>query len=333
MVTKEKGDWDDPLPADLRSTWEKWRSELPGLEKIIIRRCYKPPGFKTASASLHSFSDASDYGYGMVTYLRQVSEDGEVCVSFVMAKSRVVPAKQTTVPRMELTAAVVSAEVTALVKEELDMSLASETYWVDSTITLGYIQNETKRPRTYVANRRNKVRRLTSKESWNYIDTKLNPADYASRGLTVGEVDKVKVWLNAPSMLWEKEDPAERPPLQASIPDDDPEIQPSLTCNAAVLTETNSVLNSLESNHSWDEIKEALATATIFISILRNQREDPTVLVDDISNSEKLILRMLQDKHFYREKECLKSNSRLLKSSSIIKLDPFLDNYSELVVV
>ena len=193
MITKEKGDWDDPLTPELRSAWEKWRAGLPQLEEIKMKRCYKPPGFITEYASLHSFSDACDYGYGMVTYLRQVSVEGDVCVSFVMAKSRVVPAKQTTVPRMELTAAVVSAEVTALVKEELDMPITSESYWVDSTISLGYIQNETKRPRTYIANRQNKILQLTSKEDWNHIDTKVNPADYASRGLTVAEKGKVKV--------------------------------------------------------------------------------------------------------------------------------------------
>ena len=121
----------------------------------------------------------------MVTYPRQVSVEGEVCASFVMGKSRVVPAKQTTIPRMELVAAVVSAEVTALVKEELDMSFDSETYWVDSTIAIGYIQNETKRPRTFVANRQNRILNLTKKDSWNYITSKENPADHASRGLTV----------------------------------------------------------------------------------------------------------------------------------------------------
>ena len=198
QITMLKGDWDDPLPPDLRTAWERWRSQLPQLEKIKMRRCYKPKGFQSETSSLHSFSDASDYGYGMVTYLRQVSKDGETCVSFVMAKSRVVPAKQTTVPRMELTAALVSAEVTAMVEEELDMTLASKSYWVDSTIALGYIQNEKKRLKTYVANCQNKILRLTNKNAWNHIDTKANPADYASRVLAVAEEDNVHVWLNGP---------------------------------------------------------------------------------------------------------------------------------------
>ena len=323
--TKEKAGWNDPLSPILRAAWEKWRAELPQLEKIKIRRCYKPPGFKAVSSSIHSFSDACDYGYGMVTYLRQVSEEGQICTSLVMAKSRVVPIKPTTVPRMELTAAVVSAEVTAMVKEELDMSLESESYWVDSTIALGYIQNETKRARTYVSNRQNKILRLTKKDSWNHIDTKLNPADYASRGLSVNQETEVRTWLNGPEMLLEKDDPSKKPILQVSIPDDDPEIQVSISCNAAVVAETNSVLGFLETQLSWSEMKETLATAYIFMDILHSQRQEPDPTVADILKSEKIILRMLQDKYFSKEKECLKSNKKVLKSSPIIKLDPFLD--------
>ena len=48
-------------------------------------------------------------------------------------------------------------------------------------------------------------------------------------------------------------------------------------------------------------------------------------MVSDTIKAEKVILRMLQEKHFSKEKECLKSNVRVLKSSPIIKLDPFLD--------
>ena len=87
----------------------------------------------------------------------------------------------------------VFAEVTGLVKGALDMTLSSESYWGDSTIAH---PNETKRPRTYVANRQNNKLHLTLKDSWNHIDTKFNPAHYASRGLVVSEEDKVKVWLN-----------------------------------------------------------------------------------------------------------------------------------------
>ena len=286
--TKEKAGWGDLISPELRAIWEKWRAELPQLEKIKMRRCYKPPGFEAVSASIHSFSDACDSGYGMVTYLRQVSKTGEICTSFVMAKSRVVPIKAETMPRMEFTAAVVSAEVTAMAKDELDMTLESESYWVDSTIALGYIQNETKRFRTYVANRQNKILRLTKKESWNKIDTKLNPADHASRGLSVSQEAEVHDWLNGPKMLMESADPSRKPIFQATIPDNDPEIQLSINCNSTIVTETNSVLKFLEM-YDWREMKETLANASTFIDVLHKQRENPELMVADIDKAEKVI--------------------------------------------
>ena len=204
-ITMENSNWDDNLSPDMRASWEKWRKDLPELQQLKIDRCYKPKDFKVLSSSIHSFSDASDYGYGTATYLRQVNEQEEVCVSLVMGKSRVVPSKQTTVPRLELAAALVSTKVTAMVTEELDMGILQSIYWVDSMIVLGYIQNDVKRFRTYVANRAKKIRDQTEKCQWKHISTDYNPADDASRGISVNDLEKVKRWFYGPSLLWERD--------------------------------------------------------------------------------------------------------------------------------
>ena len=81
----------------------------------------------------------------MAAYLRQVDKDGEACVSLVMAKSRVVPTKSPTTPRLELAAALVSAKIGALLLEELDKENLTGRFWVDSKTVLGYIQNDIKR--------------------------------------------------------------------------------------------------------------------------------------------------------------------------------------------
>ena len=109
-ITIENSSWDDVLSPKMRSAWEKWREDLPHLQELKVNRCYKPNNFTATSSSLHSFSDASDYGYGQASYLRQVNVTGNVTVSLVMAKSRVVPSKPRAVPRLELTAALVSKQ-------------------------------------------------------------------------------------------------------------------------------------------------------------------------------------------------------------------------------
>ncbi len=248
-------------------------------------------------------------------------------MSLVMAKSRVVPSKPTTIPRMELTAAVVSAKVTALVKEELDMNLRSDTYWIDSMIVLGYIQNEVRRFRTYVANRQRKILELTGKEQWKHIDTKNNPADYASRGLSVGEEEKVRRWLNGPDVLWETDDPAELPVVQAVLPDDDPEIQHSLSCNAVLCNNGDGVLTILENRiSSWFRMKVVGARVMMFVDLLRKNRESDSISANDVESAEKWILRMLQGRHYSVERRCLKEKKRLPASSKIRSLDPFLDS-------
>lgn len=74
------------------------------------------------------------------------------------------------------------------------MEIDGEYYWSDSTITLGYINNEAETFHTYVANRVHEIINLTCADQWNHIDTKLNPADIASRGATVRQLTESTWW-------------------------------------------------------------------------------------------------------------------------------------------
>ena len=55
-----------------------------------------------------------------------------------MAKSRVAPLKSVTIPRVELPATVLSVKLVNYVKEELTISLNSETFWTDSVVVLHF---------------------------------------------------------------------------------------------------------------------------------------------------------------------------------------------------
>ncbi len=114
-LCRDNCDWDQPLPDTLKQRWETWRNSLMLLRSLRINRCFKPENFGAVkSASVHHFSDASMVGYGQCSYIRLVNEHGVVQCSLVMAKSRVIPLKVVTIPRLELTAAVVSTRVSSL---------------------------------------------------------------------------------------------------------------------------------------------------------------------------------------------------------------------------
>ena len=111
-LCREGVDWDDPVPNEVRTRWEMWRSDLILLNDFGVQRCFRPNNFEVLkSIELHHFSDASTSGYGQCSYLRLVNERDEVHCSFVMGKARVSPLKSVTIPRLELTAALVSVRV------------------------------------------------------------------------------------------------------------------------------------------------------------------------------------------------------------------------------
>ena len=121
-VVHEKKSWNEKVSDQHRMKWQKWKTKLHMLEDVRIPRCLKPPGFgKSVSTTIHNFADASEIGYGVASYMRQVNEKGEVSVSLLMGKSRVSPMAATPIPRLELTAAVTAANISNLINEELDL--------------------------------------------------------------------------------------------------------------------------------------------------------------------------------------------------------------------
>ncbi len=138
--------WDDLLPDDLLLQWEEWKSSFQGLKDFSIPRCYHSPFFDNIVwTELHHFSAASNLGYGACSYLRFKNVKDEVHCSLVMAKARVAPTKIKSIPRLELSAAVVSARMSVMLKAELEMKIDQEYFWTDSQVVLAYVNNEARR--------------------------------------------------------------------------------------------------------------------------------------------------------------------------------------------
>lgn len=93
--------------------------------------------------------------------LKNVTRSGEVQCTLVMEKARVAATKVITIPRLELSAAVVAARTASFLKRELEIQDIQEYYWTDSKVVLGYINNNAKRFHVFVANRIQRIRSST----------------------------------------------------------------------------------------------------------------------------------------------------------------------------
>ena len=106
---------------------------------------YKPTeSGRVASIQLHYFADASSYGYGACSYLRFLDHRGSIRLSFLIGKSRLALMKSVFISRFELTAAVLAVKLAELIRKELDLSLNSSFFWIDSTSVLCCIKTRLK---------------------------------------------------------------------------------------------------------------------------------------------------------------------------------------------
>ncbi|KAJ8333724.1 hypothetical protein SKAU_G00410430 [Synaphobranchus kaupii] len=357
QLCKDRFAWDDEIPEQLGRKWTTWLQELHQLSDVSVNRCVRPVDFgPVATAQLHHFSDASESGYGTVSYLRLSSEDGRVHCSFVMGKSRVAPLKQTTIPRMELTAAVVAVNTDKMLRRELQMDLLNSAFWTDSTTVLKYIENETLRFKTFVANRIATIREATRPQQWKYVNTSVNPSDCASRGLTPTKFMKSLSWFHGPAFLQEPECRWPDRPDELKIERDNSEVRHLATVHLTHAAEDTDAVSKLINHYSsWYRLKRAVAWVFRFKDLLllrcrkkngdlqadpncqmttanQNRHDDKSTLkknvltVECLTRAEMEIIKFSQNQRFHEEISMLKRGSSVKKSSHLIKLDPVIQD-------
>ena len=190
-LCRKKLRWDTAITEQDRIQWFRWLEDLPKLETLQVDRCFKPNNFaEIKNAQLHIFSDGSRVGYGAVAYLRLADVFDRIHCSFIMGKARLAPIHEITIPRLELTAAVISVRLSEIIREELEIETDQVNYWTDSTTVLKCLSNDSKRFHTFESNRLTVIRNGSSVSDRRYINRDDNPADDASKGLRLQEKGK-----------------------------------------------------------------------------------------------------------------------------------------------
>lgn len=135
-------DWDEELPNDMSTAWHKWIKDLEKLRHLSLSRCH--PSYADAQQrQLHTFVDACETAYATAVYWRLIDAKGNVYISLAAAKARVAPLKLTSIPRLELQAAVLGCRLARTVIEEYDHKPDAKIYWSVSKTVLGWLVSRT----------------------------------------------------------------------------------------------------------------------------------------------------------------------------------------------
>ena len=131
------------------------------------------------------------------------------------------------IPRLELTAARVTARLATTVREALKEFGIKKVYmWSDSCTVLNWLERRVQYQQ-FVEHRVKEIEQLTSEAEWRYCQTNQNPADLGTRGKSPVQLSESDLWWKGPPWLISEKWP-EQPHLTKGEEIEDEEIKPAV---------------------------------------------------------------------------------------------------------
>ena len=236
------------------------------------------------------------------------------------------------------------------------MKIDDITYYTDSKVVLGYIQNSSRRFYVYVANRVQLIRRLSNPQQWRYIDTSQNPADLATHRLSAPDLTGSD-WIAGPSFLRSQINVLPKEEEEIPLDVHDPEVRKVLAHTTNIRERRGLGTDRFSRFSSLASLQCAIANLIVVVKeflhrkskpqdrkelmtvTLNNRPRSPTVL--EQQQAIVVIIRATQGETFREElrlqhcahtitkenhRECNRERKRNLKNSALYRLDPFIDD-------
>ncbi|XP_052745323.1 uncharacterized protein LOC128199488 [Bicyclus anynana] len=273
---------------------------------------------------MHCFCDASQRAYGACIYLRSMDQQGQVRVNLLCAKSRVAPASSpTTIPRLELSGALLAAEMSSTVIQALRCKIARIVYWTDSSIVLAWLRVGSKNLKTFVANRVATIRELTETTSWHHVSTSHNPADLVSRGVDPKEVANCDLWWHGPAFLSLSESQWPLSQFQPNIKTSD---LPEVKAHVAETTDAEISSFNIERYSKLKTLQYIFGYVNRFLHNCQNTKNklSGSLSASELTNALNKLIYISQLESFPKEYDALIKKRSLNPKSNIVSLNPFI---------
>ncbi|XP_054259893.1 uncharacterized protein LOC128984579 [Macrosteles quadrilineatus] len=272
---------------------------------------------------LHGFSDASQSAMAAVVYIKVRSESG-IFVNIVCAKTRVASLKKMSIPRLELTAALMLVRLAKYVRDILDIKSAPLWLWTDSRVTLTWIQNHPSKWKDFVCNRVSIIQETEPLARWRYVPGKENPADCASRGLSPKALVDHKLWWSGPS--WLAEDSVNWPMSSDELAEE--AVSEQRSQKSTYLSQSKSEPDLLSRYSDLNKLLRITAWCRRFINRLKkidSIEHTPYLTPKELNDSLLLWTGIVQLEAFNEDLKQLTNQKPINKLSKLRNFTPFLD--------
>ncbi|XP_036148379.1 uncharacterized protein LOC105835230 [Monomorium pharaonis] len=221
------------------------------------------------------------------------------------------------IPRLELCAALLLTQLSDKILKCLTHEAQALFLWTDSTIILAWLQACSRLWTPFVANRAGEIHQLTNIQNWHHIRSQDNPADLLSRGIMPMSLQHSSNWWSGPS--WLSLNQEEWPHFPYDITKENiPERKSTAIATIAI------------SEPFLDFVKRLKINSTEELQASYNKAEP--ILSDETEHASKVIIKVIQKTHFREEIESLATHQAIHKNSTVLRLNPFLDEFGILRV-
>ena len=338
--------WDKELPRDLTDQWNLCKNSVFKLSSLAVPRWIDFKSTETKKVELHIFADASSKAYGTSAYVNVVNNNSKHC-NLVLGKSNTAPMKNklTTIPRLELQAVLLASRIKLTVTQEMDIHIDNIYLWSDSKTVLNYLRNRNTNFGPYII-RCNEIRQNANKVDWNYIPTDLNIADVLSPGILLENPDVLSSWFTGPNFMEEassiynfESSENARNTTKAATANLYQELNTYTSEVKLAVTNTSSLTIFWEYYSSWNKIKRHLAwIMKLKANWLKWKRKEKKrenfnfVTCEELLKSKTYLLKMPQEESYPSELKSLLLNDIVHKSSTLVPLNPTINNQSLICV-
>ena len=207
--------WDDSFENDIDMVGQ-WKTQFEACREAVKIE-FDRHTIVTPLSEIHAFCDASSKAYGTAIYIRTppCNEYPRGSVKLLIAKGKIKPLKSAnnddTIPKLELTAMLLGANLVNFITKALNMSKDIKTYlWSDARVVLDWCSS-TNLNSTYIHRRVVDIREKCPNAIIRHVPTLDNPADVITRPIAIKNFKKCNKWwtgpdwLNKPESHWPKD--------------------------------------------------------------------------------------------------------------------------------
>ncbi|XP_067214143.1 uncharacterized protein [Linepithema humile] len=237
-----------------------------------------------------------------------------------------------TIPRLELSGAVLLSNLTSRVLKILKLNSIPVFLWTDSAIVYTWINSHPSRWKEFIHNRVCHIHETPPHAIWRFTPGTENPADHATRGLSPAQLIDNANWQSGPSWL----------SLESSAWPQEPQ---AVSRKEHLEERMNQVLTTnVRSNQLWDLVyKYSNMTRLLRITSLckravsrfrNSQQTSLTIPITtcELDSARLLWVKQIQQSYFSQELKILSKGNTLPSSHSLLRLTLFLDAESFLRV-